>query len=201
MISFRKLSLGITVAALSLNLAACSKKDAALETDYAAKKASAETLTGQITAAKAGMMTDHDTWMKALTEASAQKGADTTKIKSLMTDLDKHMADGQALAALQDSVKAYSNATPDQAEAFKNADERLGTNFTDLESKWKSFQDAHANLGKTISAMAVTASAAPMKDAVKATEEIKKPVPAKKEAAKPAEKPVEHHGTPGKMTQ
>ena len=208
MISLRNLSLYATVAALGLNFAACSKKDAALETDYATKKASAETLVGQITAAKAGMMTDHDNWTKTLADAGAKPGADTSKIASLKSDLDKHMADGQALMALEDSVKAYSNATPDQGDAFKNADDRLGTNFNDLNDKWKSFQDKHADLQKNIGAMAVAAAGAPMKDVSTASEEIKKPAAAtKKEAAKPAaearstEVKTEKKGTPRKMTQ
>jgi chromosome segregation ATPase len=187
MITFHKVSLYATLAIFAVGLAACSKRNPELETDYATKKASAETLIGQIDAAKSGMMADHDNWMKTLTDASAKPGADTSKINSLKNDLNKHMADGQAIAALEDSVKAYMNATPDQGDAFKNADDRLGTNFNDLNDKWKSFQDAHANLQKNIQQMAVTTAGAPMKDSTRAQAEIKKPVakPEKKVAATP----------------
>jgi hypothetical protein len=164
MISLRKVLLYSAIGAFGLGIAACSKHDAALETDYATKKASAETLIGQINGASAALKSDHDNWMKVLNDAWAKPGADTAKITSLKSDLDKHMADGQALMALEDSVNLYMNATPDQADAFKNADDRLGTNSNDLSDKWKAFQDAHAKLQSSISPYTV---AAPTVDTVK----------------------------------
>src|SRR5690242_7200412 len=125
MTKLHKLSLFVTVAAFSLVLAACSKKNDQLETDYASKKASAQTLIDQIDKSAPGMMNDHTQWMAALDQAAAKPGADTSKINSLRNDMKQHMADGQAIHALEDSVKAYMNATPDQGDAFKNADDRL----------------------------------------------------------------------------
>jgi hypothetical protein len=183
MISLRKASLYITIGVFSFGIAACSKHDAALETDYATKKASAETLIGQINGASAGMKSDHDSWMKILTDAGTKPGADTAKIASLKADLDKHMADGQALIALEDSVNLYMNASPDQADAFKNADDRLGTNFNDLSDKWKAFQDAHAKLGQNIPMLATIA---PTVDTVKeVVHETKKTMTTESKAVHP----------------
>jgi len=199
MMSFRKLSLYVAVAALSLNFAACSKKNAELETDYATKKASAETLIGQINAAKAGMMTDHDLWQKTVADAMAKPGSDAAKLGALKSDLDKHMTDGQAIGALEDSVKSYMNATPDQGDAFKAADDHLGTSFNDLNDKWKSFSDKHTELGKNIMAAVVTSAGDAMKkDSTAAKAEVAKPVAKKeapkKEAPKTPEASHEHHG-------
>ena len=198
MITFRKLSLYATVAVVAAGLAACSKRNPELETDYATKKASAETLTGQINTTMATMHTDHDQWMAALDGAAKKPGADTAKISSLRSDLQKHEGDMTAVMALVDSVKLYSNATPDKADEFKNADERLGTNFNDLNDKWKGFQDSHEKLQKDIQQTAVTAAGAPMKDSVKAKAEIEHPVKAEKKPAPAPENPhqteVHHNG-------
>ena len=199
MISLRKASILITIGAFSFGMSACSKHDAALETDYATKKASAETLLGQINGATSGMKADHDKWLQTLNDAASKPGVDTAKANSLMSDLDKHMADGQAIMGLEDSVNAYMNATPDQADAFKNADDRLGTNFNTLSDKWKAFQDAHTKLGENISQFAVAASGTAIKnDNTKAKEEIKKPVP-----APPIEEPKAVHpgGVPRKSAK
>jgi len=203
---FQKLSLVAAVAALSFGASSCTKKNTELETDYNSKKASAQTLIDQIDKSTPTMMTEHDQWMKSLNDAAMKPGADTSKINSLKNDMNQHMADGTAIKALEDSVKAYMNATPDQGDAFKNADDRLGTNFNDLDSKWKSFQDKHASLGKSIGDLAVTTSGDAAKtqaDAAKTNEPAKTapvkkaPAPAK-EAPKPAPKPTEHHGVPRK---
>ena len=200
----------LTLGAFALNFAACGKKNAELETDYASKKASAETLINQINTAKATMMTDHDNWMKAITDAWHKPGADTAKLNSLKSDLDKHMADGQAIGALEDSVKAYMNATPDQGDAFKNADDRLGTNYNDLNDKWKSFTDKHASLQKDITAAAVTTAGEAAKDTVKAAQAGKPAPKGEPKAAEPKkaaphaeqkkETPKERHGAPMKST-
>ena len=200
MISLRKSLIVLSAASFSLGMAACSKKNTELETDYATKKASAETLMGQITSAMGGMKTDHDAWMKTLTDAAGKPGADTAKINSLKSDLTKHEGDMAAINALEDSVKAYMNASPDNADAFKNADDRLGSNFNDLNDKWKAYQDKHADLQKNIGALAVnTAGNEMQKDSMKAKAEVKKPV---KEAPKAAAKeapvpPAEQHKHPG----
>ena len=195
MITFHKVSLYAALAIFAVGLVACSKRNPEIETDYATKKASAETLIGQINSSMTSMHTDHDQWTAALNDASKKPGADTSKINSLRSDLQKHEGDMNAIMALVDSVKAYSNATPDNADAFKNADDRLGTNFNDLNDKWKSFQDAHANLQKNIQQMAVTTAGAPMQDSTKAKEEIKKPVAAPKAEKKAAANPANPHQT------
>jgi hypothetical protein len=207
---FQKLSLVAAVAALSFGTSSCTKKNTEVETDYNAKKASAQTLIDQIDKSTPTMMTEHDQWMKALNDAAAKPGADTAKINSLKNDMNQHMADGTAIKALEDSVKAYMNATPDQGDAFKNADDRLGSNFNDLDSKWKSFQDKHASLGKSISDLAVTTSGDAAKTEADKKEAAKNNAPAKtapvkkapapaKEGSKPAPKPEdkhEQHGSP-----
>jgi hypothetical protein len=164
MISLRKALLFIAIGSFSFGMAACSKHDAAPETDYATKKASAETLIGQINGASAAMKSDHDSWMKILTDASAKPGADTAKIAAMKSDLMQHETDMNTVIALEDSVNLYMNASPDQADAFKNADDRLGANSNDLSDKWKAFQDAHAKLGQNIPMLATIA---PTVDTVK----------------------------------
>jgi hypothetical protein len=198
MISLRKASLYIAIGAFGLGLAACSKHDAALETDYATKKASAETLVGQINGSMSGMKTDHDNWMKALADAAAKPGADTAKISAAKAALTQHEADMNTIAALEDSVNLYMNASPDQADAFKNADERLGTNSNDLSDKWKAQQDAHAKMGQTISQFA----SAPATDTAKPKAEAK-PHPKMKEAPKSPEaaKAVHPGGVPRKSAK
>jgi hypothetical protein len=200
MISLRKVLLLITIGAFGFGMAACSKHDAALETDYATKKASAETLVGQINGATAGMKSDHDNWMKILNDAWAKPGADTAKIASLKSDLDKHMADGHAIMALEDSVNLYMNASPDQADAFKNADDRLGTNSNDLSDKWKAFQDAHAKLQSSIAPFAV---AAPKVDTVKEVVHESKKTTTESKANNPATeaKAVHPGGVPRKSAK
>lgn len=203
MISLRNLSILAAAAAvaatLSLNLAACSKKNTELETDYATKKASAETLVNQIDSTMTSMKTDHDQWQAALAADAAKSGADTSKINSLKSDLAKHDADGAGIAALEDSTKMYMTATPDQGDAFKNADDRLGTNFNDLSDKWKSFQDTHTSLAQRVQQLAVTGAGAAITDTTKAKTEIKKGPPSamKKMEKKEAPTPVaQHHGVP-----
>lgn len=196
MISLRNLSILAAAAAFSVNLAACSKQNTELETDYATKKASAETLINQIDSTMTSMKTDHDQWAAALAADAAKPGADTGKINTLKSDLAKHNADMATVAALEDSTKMYLTATPDQGDAFKNADDRLGTNFNDLSDKWKSFQDSHASLAQRVQQLAVTGAGAAITDTMKAKTEIKKAPPAamkmeKKEAPKPV---VQHHG-------
>ncbi|MDP4198687.1 MAG: hypothetical protein Q8922_10010 [Bacteroidota bacterium] len=203
MTRLKKLSVFLAIVALAgflgTGLSSCSKRNAELETDYATKKASAETLMGQITSSMTTMKDDHAKWMAALDDASKKHGADTTKLNALRNDMQKHMADANTIMALEDSVKSYMSATPDKADEFKNADDRLGTNFNDLSDKWKSFQDAHSKLGQDINAATVAAAGAPMKDTVKAKEEIKKAAP-KKEAAK-TEIKTEAHGVPRKSAK
>ncbi|HET6402501.1 MAG TPA: hypothetical protein VFH95_14180 [Candidatus Kapabacteria bacterium] len=197
MISLRNLSILAAATALSLNLAACSKKNTELETDYATKKASAETLINQIDSTMTSMKTDHDQWAAALAADAAKPGADTSKINSLKSDLAKHQADMAGITALEDSTKLYMTATPDQGDAFKNADDRLGTNFNDLSDKWKSFQDTHASLAQRVQQMAVTGAGTAITDTTKAKTEIKKGPPAAKKVEKKAEAPkpvVQHHG-------
>src|ERR1017187_6427320 len=125
MISLRKALLLTIIGAFSFGMAACSKHDAALETDYATKKASAETLIGQINGAMPGMKTDHDNWMKTLTDAAAKPGADTAKISAAKAALTQHEADMNTIAALEDSVNLYTNASPDQEDAFRSEERRV----------------------------------------------------------------------------
>ena len=190
MITYRKLSFYATLAIFALGLAACSKRNPELETDYATKKASAETLINQINTTMATMHTDRDQWAATLDDAAKKPGADTAKITSFRSDLQKHEADMNTVMALVDSVKAYLNASPDNADEFKNADDRLGTNFNDLNDKWKSYQDTHENLQKNIQQLAVTAAGAPMKDTTKAKAEIKEPAPKVEKKPAPAPKPT-----------
>ncbi len=177
------------VAVFTIGLAACSKRDTALETDYATKKASAQTLIDQINQSMTTMHTDHDQWAATLTTAAAKPGADTAMISMIKADFTKHEADMAAISALVDSTKMCMNGSPEQEDSLKNADDHLGTCFTDLSDKWKSFQDAHTSLGQRIQQLAV-AAAAPADTAKAAPPEMKK------EAAKPAAQ--EHHGAPRK---
>lgn len=198
MTTIKKISLYLTLGAfaglLSLSLNSCNKRNAELETDYATKKASAETLMGQINSAMTSMKDDHSKWAAAL--ATAKKpGADTTKLNELNGDLTKHEADMTAIVSLEDSVKAYMNASPDKADEFKAADEKLGTNSNDLSDKWKSYQDSHLKLGQAISVATVAAAAAP--DTTKPKAEVKKKAAPKAEAAQPVIK-TEAHGVPRK---
>ncbi len=192
-LSKRNLSILAAAAALSLNLAACSKRNTELETDYAAKKASAETLINQINTSMTSMKSDHDQWLATLTMASVKPGADTAKIGALKADVAKHEANGDSINVLIDSTKAYMNATPDQgADAFKNADDQLGTNFNDLNDKWKSFQDTHTSLAQQVQQYAVTAAGnaadtAQAKMERKTEKKEAKPMkPVQKEAPRPA---------------
>lgn len=197
MISVRKLTVYLVALALMPILSACSKKNPELETDYATKKASAETLMGQINSAVNTMKDDQTKWGAALDEASKKQGADTAKLNALRNNMKTHMDNANAIMALEDSVKTYMNATPDNADAFKNADDRLGTNFNDLSDKWKSFQDAHSKLGKDITDATVAAAGAPMKDETKASDEIKKPTAkphTEAKASEPAKSPEKSHG-------
>ena len=189
MITLRKLSLYATVGVFALGLAACSKKNDQLETDYASKKASAQTLIDQIDKTAPNMMNDHNQWMSALDQAATKPGADTAKINSLRNDMKQHMADGQAIHALEDSVKAYMNATPDQGDAFKNADDRLGANFNDLNDKWKSFQDKHNSLQQSIQQFAVNTAGNAVTDTAKANK------PAAEAPKKETKKTMEKKGT------
>ncbi len=180
MISKRNLSILAAALFFTLHLVACSKRNTELETDYAAKKASAETLINQINTSMTSMKNDHDQWMASLTTASAKAGADTAKISALKGDIAKHEADADSINVLIDSTKAYMNATPDQGDAFKNADDHLGTNFNDLSDRWKSFQDTHNSLQQQVQQLAVT-TAGSAADTAQARVE-------KKQAAKPAMK-------------
>jgi chromosome segregation ATPase len=193
MTSLRNLSILAAAAAFSLNLAACTKRNTELETDYATKKASAETLVNQIDSSMATMKADHDQWKAALAADAAKPGADTSKINSLRSDIAKHETDGANINALVDSTKMYMNATPDQGDAFKNADDRLGTNFNDLSDKWKSYQDTHASINQRVQQLAVTTAGAAITDSAKAKTEIKKATPPAKKAMKAeAPKPAMH---------
>ncbi len=206
MITFHRFSLFVVLATFTIGLAACSKKNPELETDYATKKASAQTLMDQIDKSMATMKTDHDQWMTTLSQASAKPGADTAKINSLKSDIAKHESDMAAIGTLEDSTKLYMNATPDQGDAFKNADDRLGTNFNDLNDKWKSFQDAHTNLQQQVQQLAVNAAGTAADSmATKASQPAKpeaKKAPAEKKAAPaPAPEKHEHHGAPRNSAQ
>lgn len=192
MISKRNITILAVAAIFSLNLASCSKKNAEVETDYAAKKASAETLMTQISSSMASMKTDHDQWMATLTTASAKPSADTSKIASLKSDIAKHEAMGDSINVLMDSTKAYMNATPDMgADAFKNADDQLGTNFNNLNDKWKSFQDTHTSLAQQVQQYAVTA-AGNAADTAKAKAEAKTETKAPEKKAAPKEMAPKH---------
>ncbi len=179
------------LAAFTIGMAACSKKDEQLATDYATKKASAQTLIDQINQGMTTMHTDHDQWMATLATAAAKPGADTTMIGMVKSDLMKHEADMTALSALVDNAKMYMNATPDQQDSLKAADDHLGTATTDLTDKWKSLQDAHSSLQQRIQQIA---AAAPAADTTKAAAPEKKAEPAKKAAPAAAPAAEQHHG-------
>jgi hypothetical protein len=189
MISLQKLSILATIAAFTFGLAACSKHNTELETDYATKKASAQTLIDQINQSMMTMHTDHDQWSATLTVSAQKPGADTTLIGMVKADLAKHESDMAAIAALTDSTKLYMNASPEQEDSLKTADDRLGTNFNDLNDKWKSFQDAHASLQQRIQQIAVATAGNAAADTAKAQPEMKKPAPA------------QHHGVPRRSAQ
>lgn len=184
MTSLRNLSLFAMAAIFSISLASCSKKNEQLATDYAAKKTSAQTLIDQINTSMTQMKTDHDQWMAALAAASTKPGADTAKVNSAKADMTKHMADMSAISALIDSTKMYMNASTDNEDSLKNADDRLGTNFNDLNDKWKSFQDTHASLQQRIQQLTVATAGAAAADTTKAAAKPE----AKKAPAKPAMK-------------
>src|SRR4051812_47945926 len=168
MVTLRKLALYTLLSTAAFGSAACTKKDANVEADYNAKKAQAETLVTQINTSMATMKTDHQQWLATLDQASKKPAADTAKINTFKQDMQKHDADGQVVMALVDSVKMYSNATADQGDAFKNADDRLGTNFNDLNDKWKSYQDTHAKLQTDIQQFAVNTAGNAVQDSAKA---------------------------------
>ncbi len=191
MISLRTLSILAILVTFSFGLASCSKKDEQLGTDYSTKKASAQTLIDQINQSMTTMHADHDQWSATLTTAAAKPGADTAMIAMIKADFTKHEADMTALSALLDSTKMYMSASPEQEDSLKNADDRLGTSFTDLSDKWKSFQDAHASLQQRVQQLAVASAAAPA-DTTKAAA-----APAMKAA--PAHQ--EHHGAMRKSAQ
>jgi hypothetical protein len=159
MISLRKLSIVAIIAIFSFGLASCSKKDEQLATDYATKKASAQTLIDQINQNMATMHTDHDQWSALLITSWQRPGADTTSIGVLKGELTKHVADMTTVSALVDSTKMYMNAPPDKEDSLKNADDHLGTSFTALSDKWKSFQDTHASLQQRIQQLATGSTA------------------------------------------
>ncbi len=189
MISLRKISILAIVAAFGFGLASCSKRNTELETDYATKKASAQTLIEQINQNMMTMHTDHDQWSATLTVSAQKPGADTTLINMVKANLAKHESDMAAISALIDSTKLYMNATPEQEDSLKTADDRLGTNFNDLNDKWKSFQDAHASLQQRIQQIAVTTAGNAAADTAKAKSEVKKAVP------------PQHHGVPRRSAQ
>lgn len=188
------------VAAFTIGLAACSKKDDQLATDFATKKASAQTLIDQINQSMTGMHTDHDQWMATLATAAAKPGADTAMIGMVKADLTKHEADMTAISAAIDNVKMYMNASPDQADSLKNADDKLGTASTDLTDKWKSFQDAHTSLQQRIQQLAATSAAAPA-PAADAKPEVKKAEPAKTAPNAVVPPAQQHHGAVRKSAQ
>jgi chromosome segregation ATPase len=190
MISLRKSSILAIVAIFTIGLASCSKRNTELETDYATKKASAQTLIDQINQSMTTMHSDHDQWSATLTTAAAKPGADSSLINLINADLAKHQADMMALSALVDSTKQYMNGSPAQEDSLKNADDHLGTNFTDLSDKWKSFQDAHASLQQRVQQLAVSSAAAPAVDTTKAAS-----------AKKAVHVPQEHHGAMRKSAQ
>jgi chromosome segregation ATPase len=171
MTSLRTFSIIVLAASFSFGLASCSKRNTELETDYATKKASAETLIEQINTSMAAMHKDHEQWMAALNTDAQNPAADTTKINALKSDLTKHEGDMAAINALIDSTKMYLNASPGQEDSLKNADDRLGTNFNNLNDQWKSFQDAHASLQQRIQQLSVTTAgaAAAVADTMKGT--------------------------------
>jgi chromosome segregation ATPase len=199
MISLRKLSILAIIATFSFGLASCSKKDEQLATDYATKKASAQTLIDQINQSMTTMHIDHDQWMATLTTAGAKPGADTATIGLVKSDLTKHEADMAAISALIDTAKMYMNASPDQADSLKNADDKLGTASTDLTDKWKSFQDAHASLQQRIQQLAVTSAVATAVDTTMAA--AKKAEPAKRAPTAIVPPAEQHHGAVRKSAQ
>ncbi|HEY3875438.1 MAG TPA: hypothetical protein VGM92_08160 [Candidatus Kapabacteria bacterium] len=206
MTSLRKISILAIVVVFAAGLAACSKKNEQLETDYATKKASAQTLIDQINQSMTQMKADHDQWMTALMTAWSKPGADTAKINSAKADLQKHESDMAGISALVDSTKLYMNAAPGNDDSLKASDDRLGTNFNDLNDKWKSFQDTHASLQQRIQQLTVATAgnAAAAQDTMKAApaKMEKKAEPKKAAAPAPPVPPAQqHHGAVRKSAQ
>jgi hypothetical protein len=157
----------VLVAALSLATVACNKRDQNVETNYNAEKASAETLISTITTDMSQMKTDHQQWMTMLTDASKKPGADTSKINSIMNRIKQHETDANNVMVLVDSVKLYMNVTSDNNDQLKAANDRLTSNFNDLQSKWKSVQDDHASIKQDVEGLAVNTSSDAVKDTAK----------------------------------
>lgn len=172
MTSLRRFSILTIAACFCFGLAACSKRNTELETDYATKKASAETLIDQINTSMTAMHADHDKWMAALNTDAQNPGADTMKINAVKSDLAKHEGDMAALSALIDSTKMYMSASPAQEDSLKDADDRLGANFNNLNDQWKSFQDAHASLQQRIQQVAVVTAGTAAADTMQAKPEM-----------------------------
>jgi hypothetical protein len=153
---------------LAFFVASCAKRDENLITDYNAKKASAETLITEVNTGMEKMKTDHAAWEAKLTEASAVKGADTARINGFKNDIAKHNEEAAKLPALVDSTKLYTNASTDNDESLKFANDRLTENFDDLNNQWKSVMDEHHRLESDITAFLVNNAGDASKDSTKA---------------------------------
>lgn len=153
--------------AFSFVLYSCTKKDEAATADFEAKKASSDKLVQEISTNMTTMKGDHDKWLADLNQAWSKPGADTAKINGYKNDIAQHEQDGQKVMALVDSVKHYSGMTPANNDEMKMASDRLGANFDDLNSQWKSFQDKHASLAQNIQQYAINAAGDAVKDTAK----------------------------------
>lgn len=173
-----------TLVAVGFFASSCSKKDEALETDYTNKKATADRLISDVTTGMGQMKTEHAALAAQLDSVAKTPNADTAKINEFRAHEAKHEDASAAVMTAVDSVKMYMNVSPDKADQYKYADERLGVNTDDLQGKWKAYQDAHNVLKTEVMAWADATSA--VKAEIKADDSKKEAVQAKKKAASDA---------------
>jgi len=159
------LAIGLCIAG-SMN--SCKKTDDTVTLDYSTKKASADKLMSEIGSTSATMKADHQKWLSDLDAQAAKPKADTAKINGYKQDIRKLDEDWAKVATLEDSVKLYENAPTDNADKLKAANDRLGANFDDLSSKWKSLVDDNGKLqGNIQTFLAADAGDAMKKDSAK----------------------------------
>jgi hypothetical protein len=167
------LTLGLFVAG---SMSSCKKTDDTVTTDYSSKKTSADKLMSEIATSSTTMKADHQKWMSDLDAQASKAKSDTSKINGFKQDIRKLDEDWAKVATLQDSVKLYENAPTDNADKMKAANDRLGANFDDLSSKWKSLVEDNGKLqGNIQTFLAADAGKAMKADSGKTTTTVKTP--------------------------
>lgn len=166
-------TLGLFVAG---SMSSCKKTDDTVTTDFSSKKTSADKLMSEIATSSATMKSDHQKWMSDLDAQASKSKADTSKINGFKQDIRKLDEDWAKVSTLEDSVKLYENAPTDNADMMKVANDRLGANFDDLSSKWKSLVDDNGKLqGNIQTFLAADAGNAMKADSGKTTTTTKTP--------------------------